>query len=354
MSAPDSNSSKPTRRQFISRTLTGASLLGLGSATGLLASNGDPASSVKAAKSGRVLDEKFSYNLSAFTKIDPQLIRFAEKEPIATGFSEVRGLFITPDDQLYVAGDQSVRVFDKSGRQISEIAIGDAPRCVSVSDLVFVGMEKHIEVFAKSGVRQAKWENLDDKAIITSISASEHDVFVADAGNRVVLRYDRSGKLLKIIGKKDLSKNIPGFAVPSPYFHLAIGPDGLLWVVNPARHQLEAYTFDGELEKSWGETANAIHGFCGCCNPVHFTQMPDGRFVTSEKGLPRVKIYSAKGEFECVVAAPSLFPKQLENPKAAKVCMDLAVDSSGQILLADAVVGKIRIFSPKSASDKTA
>ncbi|MBM3243119.1 hypothetical protein FJZ31_43220, partial [Candidatus Poribacteria bacterium] len=44
-----------------------------------------------------------------------------------------------------------------------------------------------------------------------------------------------------------------------------------------------------------------IDGFCGCCNPVNFAMLPDGRFVTCEKGLPRVKIYDADGTFSGVV-----------------------------------------------------
>ena len=32
--------------------------------------------------------------------------------------------------------------------------------------------------------------------------------------------------------------------------------------------------------------------FFGCCNPAQLAVLPDGRFVTAEKGIPRVKIYS--------------------------------------------------------------
>ena len=34
--------------------------------------------------------------------------------------------------------------------------------------------------------------------------------------------------------------------------------DGLLWVVNPGRHRLEAYTFDGDLQSYWGEESLGI------------------------------------------------------------------------------------------------
>ena len=345
---------KPSRRQFLRRAVTSASLLGLGGATGLLASPGDPAATVRGAKPGRALDDKFKYNLSSLTKTDPSLLQYEEIGQIATGFQEVRALAKGAEDHFYVAGDQAIRIFDKNGARSGEIALSDRPRCLARSSagLLYVGMARHVEVYDAQGALQAKWANLGENTVLTALAVTEQAVFLADAGNRVVLKHDLAGNPVAVIGKKNPEKNVLGFVVPSPYFDLGIGPDGLLWVVNPARHRLEAYTQEGEFESAWGESANGIRGFCGCCNPVHFTRLADGRFVTSEKGLPRVKIYSAQGEFQGVVAGTESFSKQLENPKAAKVCMGLAIKSDGRILLADAVTRDVRIFSPKPTSEK--
>ncbi|MHC4639708.1 MAG: NHL repeat-containing protein, partial [Planctomycetota bacterium] len=126
---------------------------------------------------------------------------------------------------------------------------------------------------------------------MTSIAVYENNVFAADAGNRIVMRYDTQGKLINTIGQKNTERNIPGFLIPSPYFDLAVGKDGLLRVVNPGLHRIEAYTFDGDLEFWWGRTSTLVEGFCGCCNPVNFAILDDRSFVTCEKGLVRVKIY---------------------------------------------------------------
>ena len=174
---------------------------------------------------------------------------------------------------------------------------------------------------------------------------------MADAGNRVVVRFDLDGKRIGLIGKKNPAKDILGFVVPSPYFEVGVAND-LVWAVNPARHRIEAYTFEGEPTAAWGISSNAIDGFCGCCNPIHFTRLPGGRFVTSEKGIPRVKTYSADGRFECVVAAPDLFPEQLKNPNVVKPCLSLAVNSAQQVLVADGNSRAVRIFSPLSSSEK--
>lgn len=344
---------KATRRQFLRRSVGGASLFGLGSASGLLSF---PAQAEKPVVGkgggGHTLGSEFTYDLSKFYKTDPALIQYDEAAKITTGFKELRAIAVGPADHVYAAGDQVVRVFNKAGERVSEFELGDRPRCLAVAATgnVFVGMKDHVEVFNTSGAQHARWKSAGSDAVLTAVAVAEKDVFVADAGNRVVLRYDLSGKLVGRIGKKNPEKHIPGFIVPSPYLDLSVGADGLLWVVNPGRHRLEAYTFDGDLQSFWGEESLGVKGFCGCCNPIHFARLPDGRFVTSEKGLPRVKVYSTKGDFEGVVAGPELFPKQIENPHTAGVsgvCMDLAVDSTGRVLLADAFTREVRVFTRK-------
>ena len=87
------------------------------------------------------------------------------------------------------------------------------------------------------------------------------------------------------IGEKDAERGITGFGVPSPFLGIVLGSDGLLYVNNLGHHRVEACTFDGDLGRTWGKPSLAIDGFCGCCNPIGVAVLPDGRFVTCEKGL---------------------------------------------------------------------
>ena len=48
---------------------------------------------------------------------------------------------------------------------------------------------------------------MGQKALLTSIAVSKNNVFVADAGNRIVYRYDTNGNLINRIGKKDEERN---------------------------------------------------------------------------------------------------------------------------------------------------
>jgi hypothetical protein len=318
---------------------------------------------------GGGLGSDFKYNLEQLGKIDPNLILYKESAgPIKTGFEVTHAIFVDPNGTIYVAGDNAIRVFNDSGKLLNEITLPEAPKSLAVETVeegnaseasrIYIAMRDHVEVYNHQGKMLARWQSLGDKAVLTSIAVSKDNVFVADAGNRIVLRYDMTGKIINQIGKKDEDRNISGFVIPSPYFDLAVGRDGLLRVVNPGVHRIEIYTFEGDLEHSWGEFSSGIKGFCGCCNPVNFAILPgpdisgtEDRFVTCEKGLTRVKIYDLEGSFVGVVAGP----EQLMEGGKVEICdtpaecqfggFDVAVDAGGRILILDTIKNIVRIFS---------
>ena len=197
--------------------------------------------------------------------------------------------------------------------------------------------------------RTAVWDHFGDKALFTSLVAVEDGLLVADAGNRVVLRLDPNGQVVaRISGSRDDPKQ-PGFILPSPYFDIVASGDGLVHAVNPGARRIEVFSASGKRETTWGQAGADITRFFGCCNPSHLALLPDGRLVTSEKGVPRVKIYSRTGEFECVVAGP----EQLDVPLGAlgdareaadPRVYDIAADSRGRILVLDPVRGVVRVF----------
>jgi hypothetical protein len=290
-----------------------------------------------------------AYDLEKFRKTDPKLVHYELAGTWRTPHEEPQRIAFGAENTLFVTAGKFVTALDRDGKSISEFAASEDVRCLAIAkdETVLVGLRDHVEVFSKQGQRLAKWNSPGKKVWLVSLAVGENDVFASDATNRLVWHFDRTGKVLGRIGEKDQARNIPAFSVPSPYFDLEIGSDGLLWVVNPGEHKLQAFTFDGKLEQSWGEPSFGIAGFCGCCNPSHFTRLPDGRFVTSEKGLARVKIHSAKGQFECVVAGPDAFPKYFENINATPIPMDIAADSTGRVFVADTLGGAIRIYKRK-------
>lgn len=290
---------------------------------------------------------------AAEQQIDPALICYEQAREIPVAMRKLRALAVGPDNRIYVGGDQVIHVLDSSGAKQSEITLDAPPRCLAVGPAdhafpgrLYVGMDDHVEVYGADGLREATWDALGEQALLTCIALAEEDVFVADAGNRIVLRHDPSGKLKNRIGAPDERRHIPGFAITSAYFDLAVCPDRLLRVVNPRALRIEAYAFDGDLELYWGKPSAKPDGFFGCCNPVHVAVFPDGRFVTAEKGIPRVKIYSPEGEFKCVVAGPDQLAVGSED-----VIADMAIDGRGQVLVLAARAGGLQVFRPKQTGN---
>jgi hypothetical protein len=306
-------------------------------------------------KKGSGLGHEFIYDVGDLGKIDPNLILYKESATtIKTRFTESRAIALDSQGTIFVAGDNSIRLFAESGNLLGEIKLADMPRCLTVDGdgKIYVGLKDHVDIYDGHRTRLATWQNLGKDAVLTSIAVSKNDVFVADAGNRIVHRFDKAGNLINRIGAKDKDRNIPGFFIPSPHFDLAVGHDGLLRVVNPGNHRIEAYTSEGDLEFSWGAFSNVnIEGFCGCCNPVNFAILADESFVTVEKGLIRIKIYDPEGALVGVVAGP----EQLVQEGTARICntaaecqtgsFDVAVDSRDRILVMDTIKNVVRIFT---------
>ncbi len=114
-------------------------------------------------------------------------------------------------------------------------------------------------------------------ASLSGIAAAEQDVFVADAGNRIVWRYDLSGKLKGRIGRaRTRPKTIPASSSPATIFPLALGADGLLHVVNPRGLRVEAFTFDGDLELAWGKGSPGVDGFSAAATRPTWPRWPTG------------------------------------------------------------------------------
>ena len=281
----------------------------------------------------------YKFKLDKLKKVDSTLVNYSEIQQFATDIEKLRAVAIDQNDNIYVTGKDRILIYDKKGNLQKDIKTGEEALSIKVKDVnnIFLGVRDHIEIWGSNGEQKDKWEILNDRVVITSIATTEESVFVADAGNKIVYHYDFDGNLINEIGRKDSTKGVQGFIIPSPYFDLAIGRDGELWVVNSGRHQLEAYDKVGNLKSSWKKTSMGLDGFSGCCNPSHIAILPNGSFVTSEKGIERIKIHQPSGEFESVVATPKDFKEGTKG-------LDLAVDSEGRVIVLDPKKGMIRIF----------
>lgn len=282
----------------------------------------------------------YEYNLDHLSKVDSSLINYKEVQQIESNIENLRAIAIDRNNQIYIAGDYKIQIYNTTGSLIKEIETGFHAFSLAISKNknIYIAQRDRIIIFNSNGSIKDSLVIEAEKPVITSILIDESNIFIADAGNRIVYRYNHEKELLNTIGEKDIDQGIKGFLIPSPFFDMAFGRDGELWVVNPGRHQLESYDFNGRLKSSWNKTSMGLDGFSGCCNPTNISILPNGSFVTSEKGIIRVKIHNALGKFESVIAAPTEFEKGTKG-------IDIAIDSKERVLIIDPNKGMIRIFT---------
>jgi hypothetical protein len=321
---------------------------------------------------GNGLASSFDFELDKYINVDPALVHYQQLAEFTVPLKDARAIAVGPEDAIYVAGDKRVVVLAADGTAITgrdgsapPIPLAAAPKCLAIGSSehahpgrIYVGVGDHVETFSPSGDAVASWENLGEKAVLTSIAVAEEDVFVADAGNRVVWRFNVAGERIGKIGEPDPQRGIRGFVIPSPYFDVAITHEPLLRVVNPGARRVEAFTFDGDPMIQWGEAGPAVERFFGCCNPANMCLLPDGRFVTVEKGLPRVKVFSINGVFESVVAGPKdLSPTATKTQETRSThqmkVFDVAADSRGRVLVLDPHRPSVRVFVVKDKVQRT-
>ncbi len=295
----------------------------------------------------------FAYDVRKYERTDPKLIAYRQITSFKCPTPDARRLCLVGKDRLAVAAGNEVVFLNRlSGAFAAQISLNGPARCVTEGPdgSLFVGLRDHVEVFDAQNNRRASWAGFAGRPWISSVAVNAEFAFIADSGNRVVYRCDLNGKAINRIGDRDKDRGVPGFVLPSPFLEVELHRDGLLRVANPGRHLVEAFTFDGDRATAWGKASMGIQGFCGCCNPVALATLPDGRFVTCEKGLPRVKVYSQEGDFESVIAGVESFP---ENAKVGsgeapgdgvKASLDAVADHEGRVFILDTVTGMIRVM----------
>ncbi len=290
-------------------------------------------------RAGKVIENPYAFDVSEYAKVSADEILYEEEKVLQLRVAEPKGIAFH-QGTLFVIADSSLLQMNLQGQLLKETKLEASPTAIAVDDLAWLGMKNQVVCLNFDGQEVERWENYGDRSVITSLAVSPDFVFVADAGNRLVYQCKKNGELVRQIGEKNEQKAVPGFVVPSPYFDIALSEEGYLWAVNPGRHSLENFNAEGALRTSWTSSSVKTEGFSGCCNPAHMTMMSENAFVTSEKGIVRVKIYDQHGKYQGVVAAPNQFEEVAHAP-------DVCVDENGRVILLDFDRKQVRIFKPK-------
>lgn len=269
----------------------------------------------------------------------PRVGREVARLPVGSGL--LRAVAVGPGDRIYLAGEEGLAVLSPEGRvearwpgekTVSGLAVDE-------EGFVYLARRDRVEIRDAQGTLRRTWAVSHPGAWITSLAVSDGELFLADFGCRGIHRCDREGRIRRTFRGTEPE----GFVVPSPYFDVAVDPVGYLWVAHTGRHRLESYRPEGSLVGSWGAFSDGPEGFAGCCNPAHFAIGRDGTFVTSEKGIVRVKLYDPGGAFLGMAAPPEDFAPGDAPP-------EVAADSRGRLWVADSGLGALRLYAADPAA----
>ena len=250
----------------------------------------------------------------------------------------LRGLAVDRRDSVYAAGDREIKVFDDAGRLRRRWSTTKPGLAVAVSGdgRVFVGEAGQVEIFDSAGRLSGTWRDEQRLGLVTAIGFSKGNVFLADARDRCIRRYDAGGKHLNDIGNNNRMK---GFLIPNGVVDFGVDAKGILHAANPGKHRVERYTPEGELLGHFGHfDGRDPAGFPGCCNPTNLAVTDGSRIWVTEKGGPRAKVYDSGGKLLAVIAA-GVFDPNCKN-------MSIAAGSRGRVYVADTVKLQIFVFEP--------
>ncbi len=262
-------------------------------------------------------ENKYELNLDSLKGIGKYPISYNEVKQINLSSFKAKSIEVY-NHHIYIANDSSVRIISEDGKLIK--IIQTEPNLRTLKYVKNIGLilvhKKYFTILDSAGNELSKSNIESEKSVFTSVACyNDSLIIIADAGLRLVHIYDlKSNKQSSIKGFYSSENDHLGFIVPSPNFDLVINSDNELWVVNPGIHALQQYNLKGDLLDFWKKETNSIEGFTGCCNPAHIAVLENGDFVTSEKGLVRIKIYNKKGDLQSIVAPPKSFTDKGQAP----------------------------------------
>lgn len=311
-----------------------------------------------------------------FRRTPPEWIGYSLDAAFPVEMDRLKALAVGSGGDILVGGDKIIQVYSHTHELKNTLQLDDEPQALILADKyhitpgrLYVAFRDRIEVFSPSFERIASWTDFNEEAILSSISLSEEEIFVADAGNLIVYVFSPEGRILRTIGQKmkvrdnaeeKSDENEAEFNALVVYATKVISVvyspfDGLLRVTSPGRHRIETFTVQGHWEPplSWGNRTNYFEGFSSCCNPVSIAMLSDGSIVAMEThALQRIKVYSTFGQLEAVVASTD----DLENsPLPERKKLEYAIDlypcvcttPEGEIVVLDPTYGVVRVYKKK-------
>ena len=245
-------------------------------------------------------------------------------------------------DRINVLGDGEVRAFDRKGIFIRSWKAPEGALCMAIGgdQRVYLGVAGQVEIYSAGGIRKGGFTAGESgkSGNITAIKISGSEILVADASARCIRRYTETGKVIGEIGTQNKTR---GFMLPNRSLDMDVDGKGTVRATDSGRHRVSSWVLDGTPAGYFGKFGlRNPEDFVGCCNPVNIAVAPDGKIITAEKVIARVKVFDAGGKLLALIGPEHFDPQCIH--------LHLAVDSKGRIVVADPIRLAVKVFSIKT------
>ena len=249
------------------------------------------------------------------------------------------GIALDNGGNAAVLGDGEIRIFQPGGNVLRRWKAQEKATCVAVAPdgHIYIGAGGRVEIYDSAGTHAGGFVagETNRPASITAIRVLQNDILVADAAALLIRRFNLQGRPIGMIGNKSKTGK---FILPNKSLDLAVDADNRVYATDTGRHQVTCWALDGSPQGSFGKFGmSRPEDFVGCCNPVNLAVTPEGKVVTAEKMIARVKVYERDGRLLAAIGP--------ENFDPACTHIFLAVDAQGRIFAADPVRREVKVFA---------
>jgi tripartite motif-containing protein 71 len=140
-----------------------------------------------------------------------------------------------------------------------------------------------------------------------AFSPSGDKLYVPDTGNRRVSVFDPKGNFLFSFGRANRSGEY-GQGTFMHLFNLDVGPDGNVYVTDPAQQLVQKFDANGQFLMQWGGWGTKPGQFYKCKG---ITVGSDNKVYVVDFGNHRGQIFDAEGNFLAIFGEGVLYPKEM-------------------------------------------
>ncbi len=162
--------------------------------------------------------------------------------------------------------------------------------------------------------------------------------YVVDGTVAMVTVFNRDGSVARTWGRAGTADG--EFTEP---WGIAVAPDGTVFVADTWAHRIQKFDAQGRFLAKWGQFGD-VRGQVSASPSVFFgprdlAVTPNGELLVTDTGNKRIQVFDLNGRFLRAHGGEGRAPGQLREP------VGIAVDGAGRIYVADAWNQRIQVFS---------